>query len=224
MKGLRAAWIVFFTGLIASLYVLTDIPADTIVATHYNMDGVADRTNTILTALAFVNGMSLFILVVMTALTWLEPRKENLQKSSRARQAITLAVVCLMIVIGITFVAEAYEYPMPRQRIIFVSIFVLFIFIGNFLPKLRSNFFMGVRTPWTLSSDTVWTKTHRLAGPIFMLAGLIGIPFALLAPVHQMTFVILGLILPASLIPVAYSWWLWRQEQSENTGDTAESR
>ena len=98
--------------------------------------------------------------------------------------------------------------------IITFSMGILFMMIGNYLSKTRSNFFIGIRTPWTLSSDAVWQKTHRLAGKLFMLSGLTIVIFCLFMPIANIGTLITFTVLPAALIPCIYSWKLWKEEQS----------
>ena len=84
---------------------------------------------------------------------------------------------------------------------------MLFMVIGNFLGKVRKNFFLGIRTPWTLASDEVWAKTHRLGGWCFVLAGAIMIVMAFVGP--GMSWLIY-LIVAIALAPVVYSYFAYR--------------
>lgn len=90
---------------------------------------------------------------------------------------------------------------------------MLFIAIGTLIGKARRNYFVGIRTPWTLSSDSVWAKTHRLGKWTFIAAGAISI-FS--TPLGEFGFwVFLGTILLAAFVPVVYSYLLWKSEQSK---------
>ena len=98
--------------------------------------------------------------------------------------------------------------------IVGLAVGTLFIIVGNYLGKTRSNFFIGIRTPWTLSSDSVWQKTHRLAGKLFMLSGLIIVVSSWFIANSNLGTLVIFTVLPAALIPCIYSWWLWRSEQN----------
>ena len=87
---------------------------------------------------------------------------------------------------------------------------ILFIVIGNYLGKIRSNYMMGIRTPWTLSSDLAWDKTHRLGGKLFMLAGLLLLLSALFLPVTWWVYVMLGTLFPMLIVLFVYSYLVWR--------------
>lgn len=103
-----------------------------------------------------------------------------------------------------------------KYHIFFMSgMGILFLFIGNILPKVKSNFYMGIKTPWALSSEEVWRKTHRLGGKCFFLAGIAITVSSFLPhqePVFRITF---ACIMAACLIPGIMSYIWWRQEQNK---------
>ena len=93
---------------------------------------------------------------------------------------------------------------------------LLFLAIGNALPKSRPGFFVGIRTPWTIADTDIWIATHRLGGKLMMLAGAVLVLAGLLpTPAHLAVPVLLGCVLVAAVIPVTYSWWLWRRKQTD---------
>jgi len=105
----------------------------------------------------------------------------------------------------------------PMVRIIAGVVAGLFIAIGNVLGKARPNWFVGVRTPWTLSSDYSWDKTHRLTGRLFVLAGLVSIIAALFAPMPWVFITLLGTVLGATLISVVMSFVWWKRDPVRET-------
>ena len=98
------------------------------------------------------------------------------------------------------------------SRIAPLAVGVLLIGLGNLLPRVRSNFFIGIRPPWTLSSDRVWTRTHRVGGYAMVLAGLAVMAMAFVQTV-TLSYVILAAVLGSALFSVVYSYFAWRQEQ-----------
>ncbi|NLF34561.1 MAG: SdpI family protein, partial [Clostridiales bacterium] len=88
-------------------------------------------------------------------------------------------------------------------------------FIGHILPRVKSNFFMGVRTPWTLSDPDVWDRTQRLGGKLFFWAGIVLVPCALVLP-EKVTFALLmaGVVV-ISALPAALSFWWYRKKENE---------
>jgi len=100
----------------------------------------------------------------------------------------------------------------------FIGIGLLFIIIGNYLPKTRSNWLIGIRTPWTLSSDITWEKTHRIGGRLFLGAGILTIISALFLPIEFAIVTSLTLTLGAAAVSIFYSWWVWRAATDRTSG------
>ena len=94
---------------------------------------------------------------------------------------------------------------------------LLFVIIGNYLGKVRKNFFIGIRTPWTLASDEVWNRTHRIGGKLFILSGVVIWIGALLGlPLTWTVGVAVGLV----FIPVVYSYFLYRRVEGFDSKDS----
>ena len=94
--------------------------------------------------------------------------------------------------------------------------------IGNYLPKTRPSFMFGVRTPWTLSSDFAWEKTHRFAGRLFMAAGALGLAGAFLFDGIWLALQLSALVIAAALASVVYSYFAWKSagDREEDAGLT----
>ena len=99
---------------------------------------------------------------------------------------------------------------MPALTVMKLLVGGLFVVIGNYLGKVRRNFFVGIRTPWTLTSDEVWARTHRVGGWLFVLAGI-----AIIASAGSsrlvLPLVLLASVGTAALISVAYSYLVYRR-------------
>ena len=98
---------------------------------------------------------------------------------------------------------------------IFPAMGVLFIFIGLLIRKAKRNYFIGIRTPWTLSSDKVWDETHRLGGTLFAIAGVITL-LGFFFP-DQAFYVLMISILVAAVIPIIYSYLVFRREEKSQS-------
>lgn len=90
----------------------------------------------------------------------------------------------------------------------------LFVAMGSAMPRLQPNWWYGIRTPWTLSDDRVWARTHRLAGFTMTAAGVVMIAAALVLPVSLGVPVLLAAVVAAVIGPVVYSYLTWRRRQS----------
>jgi uncharacterized membrane protein len=86
---------------------------------------------------------------------------------------------------------------------------ILFYYAGILIEKSKRNYFIGIRTPWTLTSDEVWDKTHRLGGKSFKAAGIASLAGLLFPKIAF--YLVIGLVLTAAIISVVYSYLIWRQ-------------
>jgi uncharacterized membrane protein len=115
--------------------------------------------------------------------------------------------------VQLAVVSVALGWGVAVNRLICVAVGAMLVLTGNQLGKSRSMYMMGIRTPWTLASEEVWIRTHRLAGKLMVAAGLLAILLALLpVPPALMMQGMLMAVLGAAAIPVVYSWLLWRRE------------
>ena len=100
-------------------------------------------------------------------------------------------------------------------KIIFLLLGVLFAALGNYLPSVKPNYFIGMRTPWTLESEVVWKKTHRLAGKLWVIGGLVVICLAVLLDTADMLSIFLTITAVITIIPLVYSYiWFQREKKS----------
>ncbi len=183
-------------------YQLPDAP----VATHFSFDGQPDGYMPRDVALAFGPVLMLIFGLLLWVLPALSPKGASLKRSQSVFDAAQLTIIAFLAIVHVVVVLKALGVQLDIVSILSLGAGFLFLIIGNFLPKTRFNYVMGVRTPWTLSDERVWDKTHRLAGPLFMLAGLVVVLSACLLPQSWQMTVLLGAALSASLIACAYSF------------------
>ena len=217
MSMLKLSWLISIITLMVAIYVIQGIPSDLQLPIHWNLEGEIDRYGDASLVLLMLPGVLMIILAIFSALKYIDPRKENIAMSHKSIGAFSLAFAVFIAVMEAGYIAVINGMEVNIMLIITFAIGLLFIIIGNYLSKTRSNFFIGVRTPWTLSSDAVWKKTHSLAGKLFMLVGFIISISCWFISGKVLGSLILITVLPAALIPVFYSWWLWQQEQSESS-------
>jgi uncharacterized membrane protein len=189
------------------------VPADMQLPIHWGLSGEPDRFSDKWTALL----MPAVIIGGVSALLWflpaLEPRKEGLARSQGLYFAAWIGLLLVGATVELAVVSVALGWDVPTNRLICIAVGTMLVLIGNQLGKSRSMYMIGVRTPWTLASEEVWIRTHRLAGKLMVAAGLVAILLAVLpVPTALMMQVMIVAVLAAGIIPVAYSWLLWRRE------------
>ncbi len=194
---------------------------------NFNPDGWAPKSDALLAFFLWPLGMAGLCLLT-AVLPWLSPRRFQVDNFRGTYGYVMMLAVALL---GYLHVATLWGAMQPAQsKTIFMRFFLgglclFFALIGNVLGKVRRNFWMGVRTPWTLASDAVWNQTHRLAAWLFVAAGLVGFALVLVLP-PAAAWVLLVVILTAGLVPVLYSLVLYkrleRQGRLEPSADSSE--
>lgn len=207
------SWIIAAISLAGGIVALALIEPGTQVPMHWNADGQVDRYGSPLVGFLILPVTQIGLLIIFSSLKWLEPRKNNLKASAKALKSVVLAVSLLMLLVQVMIIDGAFGGKLIGVKAVFAGLGVMLMVIGNYFSKLRSTFFIGIRTPWTLSSDTVWQKTHRLGGKLFVAAGVILSASALVLEIGIMPYVIAVTVIPAALVPAIYSWYIWREEQ-----------
>lgn len=194
-----------------TLVVFRDLPEQ--VPTHWGLDGEVDRWSD--------RSLLAFLLPIVATLTMLlprmspkiDPRGASVGRNRDELQLIINLLAAFLLLVHVATLGVALEWLADPTGVIAVGLGFLLIGVGNYLPRLRANWFVGIRTPWTLSSDAVWRVTHRLGGWVFVLAGLIVAATALL-PKSSRAWVIVATVVVAAVVPVAYSYMAWRRERS----------
>jgi uncharacterized membrane protein len=151
-------------------------------------------------------------MLVMSGLTvvlpLLSPRHFKVDEFRGVYGYLMALAVLLLGYLQVVILMSYFGRITEPGRMFLIGIFPFFALLGNVLGKVRRNFWMGVRTPWTLASDAVWTATHRLAAYLFVVAGVVGFVAALAGAPLWFSF---GLIGAAGLIPVVYSAVLYKR-------------
>ena len=198
------------TGLAVAL----SLPDGVYLPVHWNGYGVADRMGSKWEALLMPASVSAFMALIFYFLPSLEPRAQNLERSRGLYMMAWLGMLIVMVTAHVGILGSALGWGLPIIRMIQGSIGLLFVLIGNQLGKSRRMFLTGIRTPWTLASEEVWIATHRFAGKLVVGSGLLLILAAVLPlPTWTTVPLLIGVILGSTLVPMLYSFWLWRREK-----------
>lgn len=156
-------------------------------------------------------GIMAFLWGVMIVAPSIDPRKTNYTKFTESYAVIYAVILTSMFALHLMSLGIALGYRVPVERILPAILGVLFIGLGNFMPRVRSNWTMGFRTPWALSNDVVWSRTQRLSGYLFVAAGVLFIANAVV-PSRAMSIASIGAIVVAAIAPFIYSYVLWSRQ------------
>jgi len=192
------------------------IPADAQIPIHWGPSGEANGYASKEVGLLLLPALTLGIGALLAWIPGIDPRQSNILRSQPAYRAITYAVLLFMLVMQVAIVLTATGRDVDMARIVSVGVGVLFVVIGNYLGKTRSSWFFGIRTPWTLSSERSWARTHRLGGYLFLAFGLVMIIVGLVDPALLIWVLIPGLVVVVG-VPVVYSYYIWRDDPDRHT-------
>lgn len=177
------------------------------VPSHFDASGQVNGYMPKLVYAIFFPAMSIVLFFILRFVTQISPNlgyRNQRRANTQVVSLIMVGILLFMLVIQLLTTAYGLGAHVDISLVVFLAISVLFMFLGNYLGKLRRNFWAGIRTPWTLTSDIVWERTHRLGGWLFVLVGFTGLITSFFPPLR-----FIGLFVPlivVIIILVAYSY------------------
>jgi len=173
--------------------------------THWGIDGQPNGWMSKFWGLAMFPLINIFMLGVYFFVPKFEPKKDNLAHFRNDYDELILWIFGVLNYIFVLSYLYNLGFVFDMGKMIMPGLGVLYIAIGRILPKAKQNYMVGIRTPWTLSNEAVWNKTHRLGGKLFIASGVVSL-LAVWLP-NKWGFVMsVGSIILASLIVMIYSW------------------
>lgn len=177
------------------------MPAE--LPTHWNFQGQADDYSSKFDAMVLTHGFLVVMNIFMCFMLDNDPR--NKKQKNFLMTLSKLAMPAIMLVVYTITVMVGLGRDVNVSVIIPVFVGLLFIAIGNYLPKTRRNYTMGIKLPWTLNSDENWRRTHRLGGICFVIIGLC----LILSVFLKSEIVFLVPLFLGAIIPAVYSYYLY---------------
>ena len=207
----------------AWMWLASTLPTDTgPSAVHWGISGVADRfapRDEALLMFGLIPGAAIFVALLLSLVPYIEPLRENLLRGRRAYLSAWVGVQAMLalVAVGVALVtAQSAGVATPNVnlfvRAMIAGAAVMLMFVGDALPKTRPNFFLGVRTPWTLTSDLAWERTHRFAGRLLVLVGLWGVIAAFVLNGVALAFALSAPLIAVALLACVYSYLVWRND------------
>jgi len=181
------------------------------MASHWNVNDQVDNTMPKFWGVFLMPILAVGMFVLFLVIPHIDPLKANI---AQFRQAFNLFIVLILLFLGYIWILSiAWNLGYTNFRMssaMLPALGILFLFIGWLFRRAKRNFFIGIRTPWTLSSETVWDKTHQLGSILFMISGILALIGSLFGK-NAIWFVMLPL-LGSALFLVVYSYVLYQRE------------
>lgn len=181
--------------------------------THWNMSGEVDGWSSRFAGAIMLPLAGLGIWALLQWLPRIDPLRHNYEKFRGTYDTVISMILVFVAVAHVLVLGVALGWPLNAARALPIGIGTACILLGNVLPRARRNWLFGVRTPWTLSNDRVWERTHRMAGYLFVALGTAllitaALPLALPANAALVSIAVVA------AITIVYSFVAWRQESS----------
>lgn len=197
---------------IVSFVVYSDLPDK--MPIHWNLKGEIDNYTSRFWGAFMMPLINTGILLLMLLTPLIDPRKENYRKFEGSYRVFRSILVIFFALLHFIILGYALGYNLDIGRTIVLAIALLFLIVGNYLPRIRPNYFLGIKSPWTLASEKVWRKTHRLAGKLFILSGLVMLISIFSG--DKLRYVIeIVCILGSTSASIIYSYIVYQQEKGE---------
>ena len=209
-KGsILAMWLLALLPLVLVAVFYSRLPDQ--VPMHWGFDGEINRYGS-KNELWLTGALGPLFALLFQFLPRLDPKRRNYEKFQTYYEAFSLVLVAFTsVMMGVALLESFRPGTLSMGRVVSALVGLLFLFVGNLMGKVKPNFFMGIRNPWTLSDPDVWNRAHRLGGGLFFLTGLVTVVSAILLP-EPVTFAVLmaGTLLTA-LIPTVMSYLWYRR-------------
>lgn len=181
------------------------------VPSHWNLQGELDGWMEKPWGAVLLPLIATCVLSMLWVLPRLDPRREHIVRFQDDWRMLLNLLIVFLAVIELATLGFALGWPIDISRVMLATVGLMLVAVGNYLPRIRSNWFMGIRTPWTLDSERVWRATHRVAGRTFVAGGL-AMALAVLLPRDARAWLLAPAAVAMVGIPLVYSYVAWRRE------------
>ena len=200
-------------GLVFSAVIAPQLPER--VPSHWDAAGEINGYSSREQALWFMPVMVLALAAMMLGLPMLDPLRKNIDSFRPAYHWMVIGTTLFMEYLHVLTLLAGTGVQVNMSRMMIPAISLLLVGIGFVIEKAKPNWFIGIRTPWTLSSPTVWEKTHCLGAKTMKISGLVSL-LGFLVPAEGGFYVSIAVITLGSLIPVAASYIYYQAEQKDS--------
>ncbi len=205
----KSKWLLYLSivSFVGTLVIYPRLPD--MIPTHWGIDGEVDRYNGRYMALLMA-ALPIGLYYMMTIIPSIDPRRDNYFKHTKAYGMIKQGTIIFIILL--VWITNLYSlgWETDISKIVIIGVGVLFMIIGNYLTQIKHNYFVGIRTPWTLANETVWKKTHRVGGMLFVIFGILMVASSFLS--HIISAAVVGISVFVIVIGLfGYSYLIFRK-------------
>jgi len=195
---------VVILSFIIGTYLYFSCPLPEKMASHWNIEGLVDGYMPTFWGLFLMPIISLILLALFIIIPKIDPLKANIAKFKSYYSTFIFAIILFLFYLHILTLVWNMGIRFNMVSMMSPAFATLFFYCGIVLENAKRNWFIGIRTPWTLSNDNVWAKTHRLGGKLYKASGILSLVGVIL-PNYAIIFILVPIII-ASIYLVVYSY------------------
>ena len=204
------AWCLIIISFLTGLYFYQHFPAQ--VPTHWNIKGEVNGYSGPFMAAFMIPLMMIGIYFLFLVLPYFDPKKDQYAGFAGVYHKFKDLIVTFLFILYFLTGLNGIGYKINISFYAPIMVGLLFIILGTLLEKVKMNWFLGIRTPWTMSSETVWNKTHKLSSRVLIISGLLMAATVLVTEKFKIILFILSVALIVFALPI-YSYILYAQEK-----------
>lgn len=202
--------IIILISFAIGIYFYSQMPEK--MASHWNTKGQVDGYMSKFWGLFLMPLISLGMFLLFILIPKIDPLKENIKKFRRYFDWFILLIIIFLFYLYLLTISWNLDFRFDFIRFLMPAFGLLFYYAGILIENAKRNWFVGIRTPWTLSNEKVWNKTHQIGGKLFKIAGVVTF-LGILFPAYAIFFAIFPII-SVSLYLIIYSYFEYQKEIS----------
>ena len=206
-KSISAILVIILASFIIGIWLYPDMPEQ--MPSHWNAAGQVDGYMPRFWGLFLMPLISVGLLLLFMAIPRIDPLKRNIEKFRKYFDSFVVLIIAFLFYVYLLILAWALGYRFNMMYMMLPALGFLFYYMGILMEHVKRNWFIGIRTPWTLSSDRVWDKTHKLGAKLFKASGVIAV-IGILFGEHAIWFVLVPVIVSAIYL-IVYSYFEYRK-------------
>lgn len=217
---LKNDWLIIFVLIfpfIVIFYFWNALPEQ--IPIHWNYAGEIDNYVAKMPGIFILPAFAVVLYILFLAIPRIDPRWDSYKLFKGSYQTLKFSIVALMTLLFYVIIAASLGFDFDIMYFVIVPIVLLFTVVGNMLGKIRPNWFVGIRLPWTLSNDQVWQLTHRFAGKLWVWSSLCMMVLILILPTESIKIIFWIYFALITIIPVVYSYLIYNN-LSKNKEET----
>ncbi|MBD80819.1 MAG: hypothetical protein CL840_18025 [Crocinitomicaceae bacterium] len=183
---------------------------------HWNLQGEVDGYGPKY-LMALIN---IGVYVLLLILPKIDPRKKNYDIFSTTYSKLRLMFVLFFSAITCVIITDSLGFDINMDRVIYIGVILLLMAFGNYMGTIKPNWFIGIRVPWTIESESVWKKTHRLAGRIWFWLGFVLLILSFFLSKPMLSQALLVAVAIMVIVPITYSYLTFQKENHSKTSNS----